>query len=113
MAYFINRPHQKCCIKDVKTSELRITIIVADLLLLLLLLLLLHLRQIHPGDKGSSFESLAKLLGGSTERDEIAFLKAKARETKQWALMSSTLLEEAKLELYTVSWNGCPGLNCG
>jgi len=43
------------------------------------------------------------LLGnGSGEHDEIAFLKAKAKETRHWSLMSTTLLEEAKLEMYSV-----------
>ena len=63
---------------------------------------LLHLRQVHPNDRTTSFESLIKLLGGSNEDDEITFLKAKARESKHWSLLSSTLLEEAKLEMYSV-----------
>ena len=34
----------------------------------------------------------------------MAFLKAKAKETKHWSLLSSTLLDEAKLEMYRVSF---------
>jgi len=34
----------------------------------------------------------------------VAFLKAKAKETKHWSLLSSTLLDEAKLEMYRVSF---------
>ena len=41
--------------------------------------------------------------GGGGDQDEIAFLKTKAREGKHWSLMSSTLLEEAKLDMYSVS----------
>lgn len=40
---------------------------------------------------------------GGSEHDEIAFLKQKAKDGKHWMLLSSTLLEEAKLELYNVS----------
>lgn len=44
------------------------------------------------------------MLGGSgNEHDEIKFLKTKAKETKNWVLLSSTLLEEAKLEMLHVS----------
>jgi len=39
---------------------------------------------------------------GSGEQDEIAFLKAKAKDSKQWSLLSTSLLEEAKLEMYHV-----------
>lgn len=49
-----------------------------------------------------SFQNLVTLLGGSTEHEEIAFLKAKAREGKHWSLLSGTLLEEAKMEMYAV-----------
>lgn len=41
---------------------------------------------------------------GGSELDEIAFLKQKAKDGKHWMLLSSTLLEEAKLELYNVSF---------
>jgi len=63
----------------------------------------LYLRQAKPESRGSAFQSVSGLLGGSAgEQDEISFLKTKARETKHWSLLSSTLLEEAKLEMYTV-----------
>ena len=65
---------------------------------------LLYLRQAHPDTNTASFENLARLVGGgNSEQDEIAFLKAKARDSKHWPLMSSTLLEEAKLDMYSVS----------
>ncbi|KAM0718071.1 hypothetical protein Q7P37_006403 [Cladosporium fusiforme] len=48
----------------------------------------------------SSLRSLAALAGdGGSEQDELAFLKTKAKDGKHWNLVSSTLLEEAKLEL--------------
>ncbi|KAK3072740.1 APC5 protein [Teratosphaeriaceae sp. CCFEE 6253] len=63
---------------------------------------LLYLRQAKPEARGSTFTSLSGLLGGAGGApDEINFLKAKARETKNWPLLSNTLLEEAKLDLYT------------
>ena len=65
---------------------------------------MLYLRQAHHQGQNSwsdCSESLKRLacLGGNDERDEIAFLKARAREGKNWALLSSTLLEEARVEL--------------
>ncbi|KAK0294187.1 APC5 protein [Friedmanniomyces endolithicus] len=64
---------------------------------------LLYLRQAKPDNRVSAFGSVSGLLGGvAGEQDEISFLKAKARETKHWSLLSSTLLEEAKLDMYTV-----------
>ncbi|KAK3683200.1 APC5 protein [Vermiconidia calcicola] len=60
---------------------------------------LLYLRQAHPSNATSAFKNLAQLAGGG-EQDEIAFLKAKARDSRQWSLMSSTLLEEAKWDMY-------------
>ena len=63
----------------------------------------LYLRQAHPENNTTSFENLAKLVGtGSGQQDEIEFVKAKARDGKHWALMSSTLLEEAKMDMYSV-----------
>ncbi|KAK0253678.1 APC5 protein [Friedmanniomyces endolithicus] len=63
---------------------------------------LLYLRQAKPDNFVSAFGSVSGLLGGAAgEQDEITFLKAKARETKHWSLLSSTLLEEAKLDMYT------------
>jgi anaphase-promoting complex subunit 5 len=38
-----------------------------------------------------------------SERDALTFLKAKAKETKMYSLLSATLLNEAKLCLATVS----------
>ena len=65
---------------------------------------LLYLRQAHPDSAAGSFEHLAKLVGGGNgDQDEIAFLKSKAREGRVWSLLSSTLLEEAKGEMYSVS----------
>ena len=69
---------------------------------------LLYLRQATPNTGSRSFRSISGLIGnGSGEQDEIAFLKAKARDTKNWSLMSTTLLEEAKLEMYSVSTRSC------
>ncbi|KAK5679276.1 APC5 protein [Elasticomyces elasticus] len=63
---------------------------------------LLYLRQAKPDNRISGFGSVSGLLGGAAgEHDEISFLKGKARETKHWSLLSSTLLEEAKLDMYT------------
>ncbi|WPH01756.1 Hypothetical protein R9X50_00460800 [Acrodontium crateriforme] len=60
---------------------------------------LLYLRQVHPGNISSFGISGGLVGGGGGEQDEIALLKAKAKETKHWSLMSSTLLEESKLEM--------------
>jgi anaphase-promoting complex subunit 5 len=68
---------------------------------------LLYLRQAKPAAGTAAFGSISRMLGGVMgEQDEIAFLKDKARENKHWSLLSSTLLEEAKLEMYTVSLAG-------
>nr|POE62527.1 anaphase-promoting complex subunit 5 [Quercus suber] len=62
---------------------------------------LLYLRQASSQHDPTSFESVGGLVGGTSGgQDEIAFLKSKSKETKNWSLMSSTLLEEAKLEMY-------------
>lgn len=37
------------------------------------------------------------------EKEGLAFLKAKSKETEMWSLLSTTLLSEAKLELQNVS----------
>lgn len=64
---------------------------------------LMYLRQAYPKTEDVSFTNLARLLGGANgEQDEIAFLKSKAQEGKHWSLLSSTLLEEAKLEVQNV-----------
>ena len=38
-----------------------------------------------------------------TEREALAFLKAKAKESNMWSLLSTTLLSEARLSLSNVS----------
>lgn len=64
---------------------------------------LLYLRQAKPGNRDAAFGIVSGLLSGEKgEHDEIAFLKARAKDTKHWSLLSSTLLEEAKLDMYTV-----------
>lgn len=46
---------------------------------------------------------MSSVLGGSgNEQDEVRFLKLKAKESKNWVLMSSALLEEAKLDMCSV-----------
>ena len=40
------------------------------------------------------------------EKEGLAFLKAKSKETEMWSLLSTTLLSEAKLELQNVSGSG-------
>lgn len=40
--------------------------------------------------------------GGGGEQDEIAFLKDKAKSGRNWMLLSTTLLEEAKVEMFRV-----------
>lgn len=37
-----------------------------------------------------------------SEREALAFLQAKARETEMWSLLSTSLLSEAKFELQNV-----------
>lgn len=65
---------------------------------------LLYLRQAHNIPSVSSLRSLSALAGdGGSEQDELTFLKTKAKDGKHWNLVSSTLLEEAKLELRNVS----------
>jgi len=66
---------------------------------------LLYLRQAHNLPSVYSLRSLSALAGdGGSEQDELAFLKAKAKDGKHWSLVSSTLLEEAKLELRHVRY---------
>lgn len=38
-----------------------------------------------------------------SEKEGLAFLKAKAKDTEMWGLLSTTLLSEAKVELQNVS----------
>ncbi|GAB1211228.1 hypothetical protein ATERTT37_000341 [Aspergillus terreus] len=40
------------------------------------------------------------------EKEGLAFLKAKAKETEMWSLLSTTLLSEAKLELQNLAQQG-------
>ncbi|KAI7052597.1 hypothetical protein KC366_g67 [Hortaea werneckii] len=62
---------------------------------------LLYLRQAKPSTQSSPYGSIAGVVGGETgDQDEVTFLKTKAKETKHWSLLSSTLLDEAKLEMY-------------
>jgi anaphase-promoting complex subunit 5 len=58
-----------------------------------------HMAKAFPKQmKGAGYMSM---LG--SERDVLTFLKAKARDTKMYNLLSATLLNEAKLSLATVS----------
>lgn len=58
-----------------------------------------HMAKAYPKQmKGAGYMSM---LG--SERDVLTFLKAKARDTKMYNLLSATLLNEAKLSLATVS----------
>jgi anaphase-promoting complex subunit 5 len=54
-----------------------------------------HLSKAYPNDLKKT--GYAGMLG--PEKDRLAFLAEKARETKSWAVLSSTLLSEAKLAL--------------
>lgn len=57
-----------------------------------------HMNKAYPKQmKGAGYMSM---LG--SERDALTFLKAKARESKMYSLLSATLLNEAKLSLATV-----------
>jgi anaphase-promoting complex subunit 5 len=58
-----------------------------------------HMAKAYPKQmKGAGYMNM---LG--SERDALMFLKAKAKETKMYSLLSATLLNEAKLALATVS----------
>lgn len=57
-----------------------------------------HLAKAHPKQIRAS--GYGGMLG--SERDGLSFLKSKARETKTWGLLSSTLLSEAKMLLSNV-----------
>lgn len=66
---------------------------------------LMYLRQAHPSLGTSAFQHAVGLdANNGSGQDEIAFLKAKARDSKHWSLLSSTLLEEAKLEMCNVRY---------
>ncbi|KAK4555261.1 APC5 protein [Recurvomyces mirabilis] len=67
---------------------------------------LLYLRQAKPKNGSLDYRSASGFLGAAAcEQDEIGFLKAKARDTKHWSLLSSTLLEEAKLGMHLGSYD--------
>jgi anaphase-promoting complex subunit 5 len=58
-----------------------------------------HLRQTYPKEvKAGKYAGLL-----DSERDAINFLKMKSKEGKMHSLLSTTLLNEAKYELQTVS----------
>lgn len=67
--------------------------------LLFALSYLLHLRQIHPKTSPHSLATLTSLAGNGAGQDELDFLKHKAREGRHHSLATTTLLEEARLEL--------------
>ncbi|KAF3004149.1 anaphase promoting complex subunit 5 [Curvularia kusanoi] len=61
-----------------------------------------HMSKAYPKQmKNAGYTSM---LG--SERDALTFLKAKARESKMYNLLSATLLNEAKLNLSTMSQSG-------
>jgi len=63
-----------------------------------------HMSKAYPKQmKGVGYMGM---LG--SERDGLTFLKAKAKESKMYNLLSATLLNEAKLCLSTVSGNPSP-----
>ena len=61
---------------------------------------LYHFGKAHP----AQMNEIRKrgILG--TEKEALAFLKAKAKEISMWSLLSTSLLSEAKLALSNVSW---------
>nr|AHA91677.1 anaphase-promoting complex subunit 5 [Diplodia sapinea]AHA91687.1 anaphase-promoting complex subunit 5 [Diplodia sapinea] len=59
-----------------------------------------HLVKAYPKQIRAS--GYGGMLG--SERDGLAFLKSKAKETKMWSLLSSTLLSEAKMLLSNVGF---------
>ena len=56
-----------------------------------------HLRKAHPSVKDLRGTSIF-----GSEKQALAFLKAKAKEGKMWSLLGSVLLGETKLELSQV-----------
>ena len=60
---------------------------------------LYHFGKAHPEELGEVQRS--GVLG--TEKEALAFLKAKAKETSMWSLLSTSLLSEAKSALASVS----------
>ena len=59
---------------------------------------LYHFGKAHPEE---THEVQKKGMLG-TDREALAFLKAKAKETSMWTLLSTSLLSEAKLALSNV-----------
>ena len=63
-----------------------------------------HMSKAYPKQmKGAGYMGM---LG--SERDGLTFLKAKAKESKMYSLLSSTLLNEAKLGLSNVKGSFTP-----
>jgi len=60
---------------------------------------LYHFRNTHPAETDQ--RGSRTVLGNNKE--SLAFLKARAKEGKMWSIYSSTLLNEAKYHLATVS----------
>ena len=60
---------------------------------------LYHFGKAHPKEIGDIQNS--GVLG--TEKETLAFLKAKAKETSMWSILSTCLLSEARLGLANVS----------
>ena len=60
---------------------------------------LYHFGKAHPEEIGEVQNS--GVLG--TDKEALAFLRAKAKETSMWSLLSMSLLSEAKLALIHVS----------
>ncbi|KAK6429253.1 APC5 protein [Oleoguttula sp. CCFEE 5521] len=59
----------------------------------------LYLRQVHATKSSTSLPSRGEGSHGQSPHGELAFLKQRGKDSRQWSLVSSTLLEEAKLEL--------------
>lgn len=59
---------------------------------------LYHFAKAHPMEMGAVQEK--GVLG--SDKGALAFLKAKAKETNMWSLLSTSLLSEAKLTLSNV-----------
>nr|OQO29643.1 hypothetical protein B0A51_02251 [Rachicladosporium sp. CCFEE 5018] len=59
----------------------------------------LYLRQVHATRSSTSLPSRDDGSRGQSSHGELAFLKQRGKDSRQWSLVSSTLLEEAKLEL--------------
>lgn len=58
-----------------------------------------HLSKAFPKQmKGAGYGGMV-----GSEKDGLTFLKSKAKESRMWSLLSSTLLSEARLELSNVS----------